>query len=259
MKRFLLIFPLILSVTSFVCLSVNAADFDIPIEELKKVKKKPAKSEHSKRDYKKRKKTAKNSDEPKVEVTKKEEAATVAAKDETNSLANLDNGGAVQLSTPKPAETVIDEKKADIKNVQKSEKSNSIFISHTPYNFIIPEHRTVIKAILSASSDIKIAELEFYADDNPSESAILKFEKLADSKFTYKATIPAVAKEAQKLSYKIKVVAENGENFETQTFSTAISSENIIPGWQLQGFEDKLEITVPTQELKFFADPAIKK
>lgn len=191
----------------------GGADFDIPISELKKVKKKaPAKRATS--DGKKKKKSAAKPQEP-SSASASAAAAEPAGQAVTSPVVS---SSSPQLS-PASAEPVSG--------------SEEVRIHHTPYSFVVAGKRTEIHAVISSKDDIREVNCNVGAAEGGANNPV-KMEKVSGTRFTYRANLPPLPSGTENLSYTIDAVDSQGRNIRSRMFVTPVTASPVVPSWQLE-------------------------
>lgn len=195
-----LLFVMPFSVASAAPVVKSETDFDIPISELNKVKKKsPSKRVTS--DSKKRKKSVVKSGESTAETAKPVDPA---------GLANI--------------QPTVDKPLSDSEKIQ---------IHHSPYSFVVAGKRSVIYAVISSKADTKEIICSIRAAEGAAPT-LVKMEKVRDTQFTYTATLPGLSSETGSLRYTIIAVDSLGKETRSNEFVTPMTSSPVVPGWQIE-------------------------
>lgn len=245
---------ILLSLTlAFQTPAASAAEFDIPLSELNKVKKKyPAKSESTKKRKQSKKQQQPQETGQKTTVSATEPASAQAITDNQEKPADIaDSNTSTPANRPAPQKD---------NNQDKPEASLATRISHTPYSFLVPGKRTTIQAVISSNSPVSNVYCYFKSTGSSSGAAV-SMNKVAGTRFTYTTTIPALNTESAGLSYKIYAVDSNGVTSQSKEYTIQASSTAVSPGWQTDNFTDSLQIQKdnPNAPLEGFSDPALGK
>ena len=205
----------------------GGADFDIPISELKKVKKKaPAKRTTS--DGKKKKKSA-------------------AKPPESSSSAAAPAEPAGQAHTPPVASNSAPQHETAPRQspatTEPASGSEEIRIHHTPYSFVVADKLTVIQAVINSKDDIREVNCSVSAAEGGAQT-LVKMVKVNGTKFTYEARLPGLTPESPFLRYTIVVVDSSGKETRSKEFATPVTSSPVMPGWQ---FERAVE-SIPVEQ-----------
>lgn len=192
--------------------NTGGTNFDIPISELNKVKKKTT----SKRILIKSKK--KIVDAEKLESSSKTTSPTDPAGKTQIQPVVPDN--VVQLeTTPKAAE-----------QFQESEKVQT---HHSPYSFVVAGKRTIIHAVINSKADILEVNCILREADGREQTQV-KMEKVTGTRFTFMASLPGQLREGSSLRYNIVVVDSQGTKTRSQEFVTPVTSSPVVPSWQVE-------------------------
>jgi len=233
--------------------AASAAEFDIPISELNKVKKKyPAKSESAKRRKQSKKKQSLSQDDKNGTAVKSEQPADqpniqLHEKSAFTPTANPPLSSVTKSSVPADSSLI-------------APVTESIRISHTPYSFIVPGKRTTIQAVISSDTAISNVYCYFHSTGNTLGAAV-SMSKVTGTRFTYSAVIPALNSKSSGLSYKIFAVDSNGITSQSKEYTIPSSPTTFFPGWQSDNLKDMLNIQQdkPNTPLDGFSDPALNK
>jgi hypothetical protein len=182
-----------LSVVAATAASPGGGDFEIPISELNKVKKKtPANHATGEaRESKKKKREA------------KKKAATSGSVKETVAATGEATAGA-----------------------------ESFKIHHSPYSFVVAGKPTVIYAVVSSKIDVKEINCTLRTTGEADKNMV-KMVKMDGTRFTYTATLPGVAAGSTSLRYTIDTVDTQGNVTSSKEFATPVVASPIVPSWQL--------------------------
>lgn len=244
------------------------ADFEIPLSELAKVKKKaPAKTAAPKKS-KKSGKSGEHKAAPGVEeqVVVKEPAAAkepVVAKDAAQPSQAVTEAGRIVLEA-QPAAKTEDRKAPDVPPAPASQAATApsaaaappiavpavqvrpavadASIIHDPNSYIVTGKRTVILAIVSSSGEPRSVQCHFRAaaDGN---SASTPMVKVPGTRFTYSALVPALAGNAGALRYSFTVTDGQDRTVRSKEYVVPVKASAVVPGWQLDNFQDKLRVS----------------
>lgn len=206
--------------------TASGSDFDIPISELDKVKKKtPAKQEATETRKKKKKKSAKKEESSTKAVAQGEPAA------QTNSSqpeANVEvKNEPVQQKSPD-----ADKALSNAENIQ---------INHSPYSFVVAGKRTVLHAVINSKSDIREVNCVLNKTEGGAPTQV-KMTKVTGTRFTYTATLPALSPDTSSLRYTIVAVDALGSEIRSQEFVTPLTSSPVVPGWQIENIEETISV-----------------
>lgn len=203
--------------------SPGGTDFDIPISELNKVKKKnPVKRVKS--EHKKKKKSAKS----------QESSSKTAEPGKPDGQA--DTAPAVSIGSDDSGTTHA--KSPDVN------RSEDTVINHFPYSFIVADKQTVISSVINSRSDIKEVTCSISTNEGGAKT-LVKMEKVDGTHFTYKATLPPLPLGSTSLRYTIDVVDSQGRNMHSKEFVTPVTVSPVVPSWQ---FESVGEIVRPEKK-----------
>lgn len=204
--------------------TAGGTDFDIPISELNKVKKKsPTKRE-----------TGKSGKKKKADARKQETPSKAAEADETAGQA-----------TVSPTESIRDAKSEPVlQNTSDADKSSlnpeDIQTHHSPYSFVVAGKPTVIHAVINSKGEIQEVNCTL-ATEGGAHSRV-KMEKVNGTRFTYTATLPAVPPETHSLRYTIDAVDSLGRESRSKEFVSPVTSSPIVPSWQLESAEKGIAV-----------------
>lgn len=183
-------------------------NYDIPISELNKVKKRPV-HQPSSETGKKKKSTAKSR-----KATSHETRHTEKSKESRNVAA----GEKVQNASPVAEQSGV---------------SGEFQILHSPYSFVVAGKSTIIQAVISSKTDIREVNCALSIADGVAPT-LIKMEKVNGTRFTYSATLPGLPAEAPSLRYTIAAVNSQGVVVQSQEFVTPSSASPVVPSWQLE-------------------------
>jgi len=233
--------------------AVSAAEFDIPISELNKVKKKyPTRAESAKRHKQPKKKQSLSQDDKNGTGVKNEPLA-----DQPN-IQLHEKSASPPTTTPPFSSVTKSSAPADSSLI--TPVAESIRISHTPYSFIVPGKRTTIQAVISSDTVISNVYCYFHSTGNTLGAAV-SMSKVAGTSFTYSAVIPALNSKSSGLSYKIFAVDSKGITSQSKEYTIPSSPTTFFPGWQTDNLNETLNIQLdkPNNPLDGFSDPALNK
>lgn len=204
----------------FLSMSVHAAtipegiNFEIPLSELKKVKKVvPSK-----------KTAGKSKAEKKSEVP-----SQLAVANATPSPSPPDQ---VKSSGNEANSAATGEKAPDNPPATPAPAPESTKISHDPYSFVVAGKNTIIQAVIYRNAEEIKSVICRMRTTKKGASTTVKMKKADDSRFTYTATLPGLFPEMSSLSYSIIVVDSFGNESISQEFVTPVISSPVVPGWQ---------------------------
>lgn len=229
----LLVMPLSMASAAPVVNSV--ADYDIPISELNKVRKKSPSKRVTGESGKKKKSEAKSgaSSPEKTEPVGLVKSPPIEAINST------------QIDLPDKITPGADKPLPDQEIIQ---------IHHSPYSFVVAGKRTIIYAVISSKADTK----EIMCSIRTAEGVapiLVKMEKVRDTQFTYTATLPGLSSETGSLRYTIIAVDSLGKETRSHEFVTPVTSSPVVPGWQLESAGEA--ISVDKNEENKHNDPVI--
>lgn len=240
---------LLLVVSAVSVLQTNTAsssEYEIPLSELNKVKKKyHAKKETHKRHIKKGKKQA-----------QEQPVTTDNAEPVKQKIEPLDEKSVAIKS--------VSQKNSNQKNPQSSISSetelSAIKISHTPYSYIVSGKRTIVQAVISSSTSIVKVYCYFHTTGSNNGAAV-QMSKMDGTNFTYTTIIPALNSNSTGLSYKIYAIDSNGITTQSKEYTIPTSTTAVSPGWQPDNFKDILQIQQDDlkKNLDGFSDPVLNK
>lgn len=192
----------------------GGTNFDIPISELNKVKKKAPVKRGAR-------KSAKKSDAAKPVESPSKTAAAAEPAGRTQ-IQPVVPGNLVPIEAP---HTKLP---AAAEQFQEAEKAQ---IHHSPYSFVVAGRRTVIHAVINSKAGIMEVNCILLETEGGAETQV-KMENVNGTLFTYRATLPAQPKEGSSLRYKIVAVDSRGGKTRSQEFVTPVTSSPVVPSWQ---------------------------
>lgn len=230
--------------------STNTLDptgYEIPLGELKKVKK----AQPSKKGYKeRRKKSAAGAAQPAAETAippdriDQAPAATPATAGkplpETRPQTSPETSARIVTSLPEAAQT------------------DPITIHHDPYSYVITGKRTIIQAVISSLDSIQSVYCRFSAAEN-APAALVAMQQVPGTHFTYTAVLPSLAPASSSLHYSIIASDSLGKQARSQEFVIAVKPSGVRPGWQIDSSQDTIKIRLENREkpLEGFSDSGI--
>lgn len=226
--------------------TATAADYDIPLAELNKVKKKYPAPVKSRERRKATKKQGEQSQAHETEPLKQQTTPAAAIVLPTD------------VSHPSPLQP-------HTKPVQAGETFTTnkllaaVTITHEPYSYLTAGHRTSLLAVLSSSEPLANVTCSFHAHGATS-GATAQMTRVAGTRFTYTTIIPALAATATSLNYRINAYTDSGVAVQSRDYEIPVSTTTtIVPGWQIDHFRDSLEFQIDTENatLDGFSDPAL--
>lgn len=214
-------------------------DYDITLQELNKVKKVNPKKE--KKSHKKQKREKK---EP-LPATTTEPAPgvpSVPASPET--------------SPAGPAAVPLKEAVSKDVPVTKTAPEDTSGITHDPFSFIVTGKRTVLQAVVDGTGDMAALFCRF-SSAKGDVWARVPMKQVVNTHFTYQAILPALASETRTLRYSFVKVDSNGKETHSREYAISVKPSFIVPGWQQDPANDKLEVTVEKNSgpMTGFSDP----
>lgn len=240
MRSYLVLFLTVI-IMAFYLQPLTAAEFDIPLSELQKVKKKPAKHTKS---YKKRKNTTKS------------ETETSSATAAESSKSGVGESGTVETNISSPNKTDFKTSESSIlPSTSKASLDNSS-INHSPNSYIIADRRIRVQAVIFADEPVVRVYCYFKAIGS-NYGAAVQMSKVDGTRFTYSSVIPALSAKVKGLRYRIYQVDHNGVTIQSPDYEMPMATSNVRPGWQLEHFNDILQLTVDDEQptLDGFSDP----
>lgn len=201
-----LLSPLLVLVLLFSNSRVSwSADYEIPLNDLKKVEKKnTGKSESKKR--KERKKSSKVAEQPTKE---KDDAKPAKAAENIATTPPLVTTGAGTEQSPQAG----------------------LRIQHEPYSFVVPGKSTRITAVISGNESLQSVRCQFKATLAANAEPI-PMTKVDGSLFTYRVILPPLAADVQQLQYRFIVTEQNGRVNRSPEYSSPVRATSFVPGWQ---------------------------
>lgn len=178
----------------------GGTDFEIPISELNKVKKKtPSKHATKEKEPKKKKSAAKTAKSSPEKIVHAEPAGP-------------DKGTAAAAVEP-------------------SANPEDTRIHHSPYSFVVVGKPTVIHTVINSKTDIQEVNCTFPKPEGGGQTTV-KMTKVAGTKFTYTATLPALPAESSALRYSIVVVDSLSKETRSNEYVSPVSVSPVVPSWQ---------------------------
>lgn len=189
-------------------------DIEIPLSELKNVKKgAPPKKAAGKPKTKNKSEAPSQGAIADEAVSPKLPDQTKSPANETRSVAAGEKAPSNPPATPAPA-------------------PENTKISHEPYSFVVANKSTVIHAVIYREADeLKSVTCRIRVAKKGAPTTV-KMKRLDDSRFTYTATLPGLPLEMSSLSYAIIVVDSSGKESISQEFVTPVKSSPLVPSWQ---------------------------
>jgi hypothetical protein len=229
----------------------DGSGYDIPLGELKKVKKeRPLKKET--KEHRKRKGES-TTQRPSVDVT--------APPEKTGQTSVKTQGVANEMVTHEShPQTHTEKTHHEIPNHPEKYKDpiDSITIHHDPYSYVITGKRTTIQAVIGSANTIQAVYCQFSSTENETRARV-PMQQVSGTHFTYTTTLPSLAPSSLALRYNIIVVDSLGNETRSQEFIIAVKSSNILPGWQSESSSDKIKIKLENKEknIEGFSDSVI--
>lgn len=205
---------LLLSTSSHAAPVAGAVDFEIPLIELNKVKKKsPPKRSAG------RHKTKKRSDS-RTQISAADAPVSPVLPDQAKSPGNEIQSKVDVESAPgnPPAKS--------------SPAAESFKISHDPYSFVVTGRDTVIHAVIYRKADELASVACRMRITKKGATSTIMMKKVDNTLFTYTATLPGLPPEMQSLSYSIVAVDSSGIESVSQEFVTPVIAFGVVPSWQ---------------------------
>lgn len=208
--------------TAFAATPVSSATgFEIPISDLKTVRKKTPPKQVKKEARKKKTGDGKNS----------KTTSEIATTAETS----------VPMSASAPAiesnNTLQDEPIRQKPLPAAPPETGSTKILHSPYDFVTAGKRTVISAVIDSPADIQDVNCSVRTG-NGTERVQVKMVKTPGTRFTYTATLPGLPAKTPELTYTISVIDSQGRVTRSREFVTLVKSLPFVPGWQIEGSDE---------------------
>lgn len=208
----LLVMPL--SMTS-AARAASAADYDIPISELNKVKKKSPSKRVSGESRKKKKSEAKTG-----ESTPEKAIPSGLVKSPPIEAINSTRTDSSDKKTPGADKPLPDQE--------------MVQIHHSPYSFVVAGKRTIIYAVISSRADTEEINCSIRGAEGTAPT-LVKMVKVDGTQFTYTATLPALSPDSSYLRYTIVAVDSLGRETRSQEFVSPVAASPVVPGWQVEG------------------------
>ena len=206
--------------------AAGGTDFEIPISELNKVKKKSPAKHETKKTKKKKKKT---------DSKLQESSLKTAYPNEPAGLAKIPP---VELVKDTKSEPVPQKSPDGDKPLPNPEETR---IYHSPYSFVVAGKHTVINAVINSKADIKEINCSLRMAGGEAQTPV-KMVKVEGTRFTYRATLPAMAPESTSLGYTIVVIDSSGKETRSQEFVTPVASSPVVPAWQLESAGEAVSV-----------------
>jgi hypothetical protein len=211
----------------------SATSYEIPLDELQKVRKeRPPKRE--------------------VKERKKKKSGVPAEQKSYGVVVQPENAAAADVTaTPKHELGVKTD--TDTKPI-----ASPLSIHHEPYSYVIAGKRTVIQAVISSASIIQSAYCRFRSGENGTYAQV-PMQTAPGTYFTFSATLPGLAASSKALRYAIVAVDSAGNEIKSLEYSIDVKNSAVIPGWQLEESKEPLKIKLENKEkpLEGFSDSAI--
>lgn len=198
--------------------------FEIPISDLKTVKKK-APPKRTKKEAKK-KKTVDGGEKKTSPETAEPTETFVSIK-----RPNPEPGGAplTELLNQKPSLAI-----------ESLPETGNTKILHSPYSFVAAGKRTVINTVIDSPTDIQEVNCSVRTGDG-TERTQVKMVKANGTQYTYTATLPGLLPKTSELSYFIYVIDTQGRVTRSKEFVTLVKSLPFVPGWQIEDSDGTLQ------------------
>lgn len=226
----------------------GASGYEIPLGELKKVKKeRPVKKERKERTKKKVVGAVQPSAEQ-VAPTEKDVQIPVTGVPGRDGLP-----GSRQQPVPEKISSDILHKTEILQT-----STSPVTIHHDPYSYVITGKRSTIQAVISSANSIQAVYCRFRATENGAY-AVVPMVQAPGTQFTYVATLPSLGAVSRALRYTIIAIDSMGNESRSQEFIIAVKSSAVLPGWQLENSLDMIRIKRENKDkpLEGFADSGI--
>jgi len=182
-------------------LAVGENNYEIPLNELKKVeKKKPRRHESRRRKEKKKADSAEHEGEHDVPLATSSGTTVLAVTEAARHREEL-------FETP-----------------------DSDYISHETHSYVMSGKLTVVKAIFSRDGLLS-AKCRFCSWENKG-CAFVPMTREPESQFTYVATLPPLQPGATALRYRFIVEDAQGVTSYSKEFIAPVKPTSVLPGWQ---------------------------
>ncbi|MDD2851760.1 MAG: hypothetical protein PHY09_07640 [Desulfuromonadaceae bacterium] len=212
----------------------SGTDFDIPLSELDKVKKRTPSKRSAGSSKKKFLRSVTPAPLP-VGITRPDKPSGQAAPSpETEHISSKDT------RTPSPVAATVSPKREDI------------IIQHFPYSFVVSDRKTIIHTVVSSPGIITEVTCTIHGIDK-NASSTLKMEKVGGTHYTYSATLPGVPPDSTGLRYTISATDSLGKTTRSREYETPVTPSPVVPDWQIQ------EETVTNNPVKVNGTDGIKK
>lgn len=199
--------------------SSSGTDFEIPISDLKMVKKK-APQKRVRKEVKKKKTTA---------GEHKKSSSERAATAETS----LPMEGRATEPGSAPLDEQVSQKPSLVAESLPEPETNGAKILHSPYDFVTAGKRTIISAVIDSPADIQEVNCSVRTG-NSAERVQVTMVKAPGTRFTYTATLPGLPPKTPELTYTIYVIDTQGRVTRSREFVTLVKSLPFLPGWQIE-------------------------
>lgn len=257
--------------------------FEIPIDDLKKVEKKKQRKTEGKRS-RKQKKTARKSETEKPAAPATAEAPTPAGKTAAHdvsativepavpaaapALPGADTAPPPQtapapLPEPQPAPVSAPVAQTESKPAAPSAPTgeqtaapsiapaeDDARISHEPYSYVVAGKLTSLMAVVIGKNNVRSMHCRFRATkDGP--YAEIAMPLAPGSKFTYRATLPALIPGAAALYYEFVVTGNSGRKTRSPEYSILLSDTGVVPGWQQELGQERIKVLLENPAVPF--------
>lgn len=200
--------------------AASGGDFDIPISELNKVKKKTPVKREATESRKKRKKLVKKEETP---IMTGEQGVPVAQTDRSHSETAVEVKSEAVNQQPQDAE-------------KRQSSTETAQINHSPYSFVVAGKRTVLHTVINSKTDIREVNCFLNKPEGVAPFQV-KMTKVNGTRFTYTATLPALSSDAPSLRYTIVAIDTTGNEIRSKEYVTPLTSSPVVPGWQIENDE----------------------
>lgn len=229
----------------------DVSGYEIPLGELKKVKKdRPVKKERKERKKKKGESAVNQSSIDLVKPSEKVDQSPAAATGEPS----RDVLPAFRQQTASENTGGVISNKTEI--IQTS--TGPVTIHHDPNSYVITGKRTIVQSVISSTDGIQAVYCRFRAGDHGSY-AIVPMVQAPGTLFTYRTTLPSLAAASQSLRYTIIAIDSMGNETRSREFVIAVKPSVVLPGWQLDSSLDVIKIKFENRvkPLEGFSDQGI--
>jgi hypothetical protein len=114
-------------------------------------------------------------------------------------------------------------------------------IVHDQLDYIVPAHRTVVKATVTDPAGVKLVRCYFKVSEG-SAQLFVPMTQVPGSENEYQGTLPGLSGDTKSFEYRFLAVSLSGAAVKTQPFMTLVKADAVTPAWQEE------QLTVVKQE-----------